>query len=49
MVLDTGLKDPGDCFLIATARVRRIPIVTRDGVMQTIAAEKAGYLDVIVC
>jgi PIN domain nuclease of toxin-antitoxin system len=49
VVSDTGLKDPGDCFLIATARVRRIPIVTRDGVIQTIAAEKAGYLDVIVC
>jgi len=49
VVSDTGLKDPGDCFLIATARVRRMPIVTRDGVMQTIAAGKADYLDVIVC
>lgn len=49
VVSDTGLKDPGDCFLIATARVRRIPIVTRDGVIQTIAEEKAGYLEVIAC
>ena len=49
VVSDTGLKDPGDCFLIATARVRRIPIVTRDGVIQTIAAEKAGYLEAIAC
>ena len=49
VVSDTGLKDPGDCFLIATARVRRIPIVTRDRVMQSIAAEKAGYLEVIAC
>lgn len=49
VVTDTGHKDPGDCFLIATARVRRMPIVTRDGIMQAIAAEKAGYLDVIAC
>lgn len=49
MVTETGHKDPGDCFLIATARVRRMPIVTRDGIMQTIAAERAGYLDVIAC
>lgn len=46
---DTGHKDPGDCFLIATARIRRIPIVTRDEIMQSIAAEEDGYLDVIVC
>ncbi len=49
VVSDTGLKDPGDCFLIATARVRRIPIVTRDGAIQTIAAERAGYLEAIAC
>ena len=49
VVTDTGHKDPGDCFLIATARIRRMPIVTRDGTMQSIAAEKARYLDVIVC
>lgn len=49
VVTDTGHKDPGDCFLIATARVRRMPIVTRDETMQSIAAERAGYLDVIAC
>jgi len=49
VVSDTGLKDPGDCFLIATARVWRNPIVTRDGAIQTIAAEKAGYLEAIAC
>ncbi|MES2444562.1 MAG: type II toxin-antitoxin system VapC family toxin [Pseudomonadota bacterium] len=49
VVIDTGHKDPGDCFLIATARVRRIPIVTRDGIMRSIAAEKAGYLDIVEC
>ncbi len=49
VVTETGHKDPGDCFLIATARVRRMPIVTRDQIIQAIAAERPGYLDVIVC
>lgn len=49
VVTDIGHKDPGDCFLIATARVRRMPIVTRDAIMQTIAVERPEYLDVIVC
>jgi PIN domain nuclease of toxin-antitoxin system len=48
-VLATGHKDPGDCFLIATARLKRIPIVTRDGAMQTIAAVDPNYLMVVVC
>ncbi len=43
----TGHKDPGDCFLIATSRVREIPIITRDPIMHRLAAD--GYLDVIVC
>ena len=49
VVTETGHKDPGDCFLIATARVRRMPIVTRDSAILDIAAEKARYLDVIIC
>jgi PIN domain nuclease of toxin-antitoxin system len=49
VVTDTGHKDPGDCFLIASARVRRVPIVTRDGIIHSIAAEKPGYLTVIGC
>lgn len=49
VVSETGHKDPGDCFLIATARVSRMPIVTRDEIMPTIAARKPGYLDVLVC
>jgi PIN domain nuclease of toxin-antitoxin system len=49
VVVETGHKDPGDCFLIATARIRRIPFVTRDGNILSLAAEKAGYLDVIEC
>ena len=49
VVVDTGHKDPGDCFLIATARVRRVPLVTRDGIIRGIADADAGYLDVIEC
>jgi PIN domain nuclease of toxin-antitoxin system len=44
-----GRKDPGDCFLIATARVRRIPIVTRDGAMRDLARDRPDYLSVIAC
>lgn len=44
---ETGHKDPGDCYLIATARVKKIPIITRDIIMQGLAAPE--YLDVIVC
>lgn len=43
----TGHKDPGDCFLIATARVRKIPLLTRDGTLWRLAS--GGYLDVISC
>jgi PIN domain nuclease of toxin-antitoxin system len=43
----TGHKDPGDCFLIATSRVRKIPIITRDRILRKLASD--GYLEVIVC
>ena len=49
VVLHTGHKDPGDCFLIATARVKRVPIITRDAIICGIAADNADYLDVIRC
>jgi PIN domain nuclease of toxin-antitoxin system len=45
----TGRKDPGDCYLIATARVRKIPLVTRDTVIRDLAANLPGYLHLIVC
>ena len=44
-----GRKDPGDCFLIATARVRRIPIITRDGAMAELARDRPDYLSAIIC
>ena len=49
VVIDTGHKDPGDCYLIATARVRKVPIVSRDRTMQEISASDPAYLSVIVC
>jgi PIN domain nuclease of toxin-antitoxin system len=45
----TGHKDTGDCYLIATARVKRIPIITRDGVMRDLAANNPDYLQIILC
>jgi PIN domain nuclease of toxin-antitoxin system len=44
-----GRGDPGDCFLIATARIKKVPIVTRDRHMQRLAARRPEYLDVIAC
>lgn len=46
---DTGHRDPGDCFLIATARVRTIPLMTRDGAIRELARERPDYLAVIAC
>lgn len=46
VIVQTGHNDPGDCYLVATARVRRIPIITRDRVL--IGLDRA-YLDVVVC
>ena len=43
----TGHKDPGDCYLIATSRVRKIPMISRDAIVRRLAT--AGYLDVIIC
>jgi len=49
VVIDTGHRDPGDCFLIATARVRRLALVTRDTTIRRIAAERLADLDTLVC
>jgi PIN domain nuclease of toxin-antitoxin system len=47
VAVDTDHRDPGDCYLIATARHRKLPIVSRDGVMLKLAA--LDYLQVIRC
>lgn len=44
-----GSGDPGDCFLIATARVRKLTLVTRDGRILDVAKENPGYLSVMPC
>jgi PIN domain nuclease of toxin-antitoxin system len=48
VVSATGHKDPGDCYLVATARVRKIPIISRDAVILNLS-RKDGYLSVIQC
>jgi PIN domain nuclease of toxin-antitoxin system len=47
VVVDTGHKDPGDCYLIATSRIKSTPLITRDHVLITLAAK--GHLEVIRC
>lgn len=49
VVTETGHKDPGDCFLIATARVRKVALVTRDMTIRGLAEDRPGYLDLVVC
>ena len=44
-----GYGDPGDCFLIATARVRRLALVTHHSRILDLAARNPSYLDVISC
>ena len=43
----TGHKDPGDCYLIATARVRKLSLLTRDGSIHALSAK--GYVAAITC
>ena len=43
----TAHKDPGDCYLMATARYKKVPIVSRDVTIGRIA--KAGHIDVVGC
>jgi PIN domain nuclease of toxin-antitoxin system len=47
VLISTGHKDPGDCYLIATSRLRNAPLVTRDALVRQLASR--GYLKVIVC
>jgi len=44
-----GRGDPADCFIIATARIKRVPIVTRDRAMIDLAERDPDYLAVVVC
>jgi PIN domain nuclease of toxin-antitoxin system len=49
VAIATGHRDPGDCFLIATARVRKLALMTRDGIIQQIAAADPSYVLVVPC
>lgn len=44
-----GSGDPGDCFLIATAHVRKLALVTRDAKMIKMSERHPDYLNVIPC
>jgi PIN domain nuclease of toxin-antitoxin system len=44
-----GRGDPGDCFIIATARIKRVPVVTRDRAMIRLAERKPDYLSIVTC
>lgn len=44
-----GLGDPGDCFIIATARVKGLTVVSRDVPMTDLADSRPDYLWVIQC
>jgi PIN domain nuclease of toxin-antitoxin system len=44
-----GQGDPGDCFTVATARVKRLAVVTRDGALQSLSAAQPDYLDALPC
>lgn len=44
-----GHGDPGDCFIIATARIKKLPVVTRDRRMHGLATRRPEYLRTIPC
>ena len=44
-----GRGDPGDCFLIATAKVRRLSLVTRDGSTLQLARDRPHYIQTVEC
>lgn len=44
---DTGHKDPGDCYIVATARIKDMPVITRDAAILRIA--ETGYVKACAC
>lgn len=47
MIATTAHKDPGDCYIMATARYKKVPVVSRDRIMSQIA--ETGYVEVVGC
>ena len=44
-----GSGDPGDCFLLATAHIRKLTLITRDARILSFAKSIPDYLSVIQC
>ena len=44
-----GRGDPGDCFIIATARMKRVPVITRDRAMIDLAQREPAFLAAVSC
>jgi PIN domain nuclease of toxin-antitoxin system len=44
-----GQRDPGDCYIIATARVGKLTIMTRDRPISNLAAAQPDYIQVVRC
>jgi len=44
-----GSGDPGDCFLIATAHLRDLTLITRDEKILELAERRPAYLRVVKC
>jgi len=44
-----GSGDPGDCFLIATARVRDLTLITRDARIEALAKHQPAYFKMLKC
>jgi len=44
-----GNGDPGDCYIIASARVGRHSVVTRDAKMRALQRNQPAYLTTVTC
>ncbi|HEY7645086.1 MAG TPA: PIN domain-containing protein [Hyphomicrobiales bacterium] len=44
-----GNRDPGDCFIVATARVAKLAIVTRDSSIHEFASRHPAYVQLVDC
>ena len=47
LVVQCGHKDPGDCFLISTARIKKLKLITRDQIICELSRDY-GF-EVIIC
>lgn len=45
----SGFGDPGDCFLIATAHVEKLTLVTRDRKIIDLYKDRPDYIKVVPC